>query len=229
MSPRSKAKAVVLLSGGLDSATTLYLAKKRGYRCHCLIIDYGQRHRREIRSAQAIARAAQVPARVVRLRFPWGGSALTDPALRVPQGRSLRRIAKGIPTTYVPARNTIFLSLGLGFAEAVGAESIWIGANARDYSGYPDCRPRYYRAIQRAFRLGTKCGAEGKPIRIVTPLIRKTKAQIIRLGVRLGVPYQLTWSCYLGGRNPCGACDSCLLRKKGFKEAGLNDPAFNSS
>lgn len=224
MSYASK-KAVVLLSGGLDSATTLYHAKSQGYRCHCLIIDYAQRHRREVSSARALARAAGCPAQVVRLTFPWGGSALTDRSLAVPSNRSLRQMGRGIPSTYVPARNTIFLSLALGWCEAIGAEAVFIGANAVDFSGYPDCRPNYYGAFQKVARLGTKAGVEGRPIRIVTPLIRKTKAQIIRLGKRLAVPYQLTWSCYRGGKSPCGACDSCLIRAKGFEAAGLKDPA----
>jgi len=214
-------KAVILLSGGLDSATTLYEAKSRGYRCHCLILDYGQRHRREIQAAKRIARAAGCSYQVVRLQFPWKGSALTDRRITVPAGRSLKQMGKGIPVTYVPARNTIFLSLALGCAEAIGAEAIFIGANAVDFSGYPDCRPAYYRAMQRVARLGTKAGVKGRGIRIVTPLIRKSKAKIIRMGMRLGVPYKLTWSCYLGGRLPCGRCDSCVLRRKGFQEARI--------
>ena len=223
MSPKSK--AVVLLSGGLDSSTVLYYALKKGYRCTCLIIDYGQRHRREVQAAKKIARAAGCPSHVVRLRMPWRGSALTDRRMKVPTGRSLQKIGRGIPATYVPARNTLFLSLALGLAEAGGAEAIFIGANAIDFSGYPDCRPNYYRLMQRVARLGTKAGVEGRRIRIITPLIRKTKAQIIRKGMRLGVPYELTWSCYLGGDHPCGLCDSCQLRAKGFEEAGKKDPA----
>jgi 7-cyano-7-deazaguanine synthase len=210
-----------LLSGGLDSATALYVARSKGYRCSCLIVDYGQRHRREIRSAKAVARAAGCPAVVVKIRLPWGGSALTNRKIPVPVARSLRQIGQGIPATYVPARNTIFLSLALGFAEASGAEGVFIGANFLDASGYPDCRPAYYRLMQRVVRAGTKAGVEGKEIRIMTPLIRLTKAQIIRKGLRLGVPYAKTWSCYLGGQRPCGRCDSCLLRAKGFKKAGL--------
>lgn len=225
MLPSSR-RAVVLLSGGLDSATALYDALSKGYRCSCLIVDYGQRHRREIRSAKAIARAAGCLAVAVKIRMPWGGSALTDRKIRVPSGRSMARIGRGIPATYVPARNTIFLSMALGFAEASGAGAVFIGANALDFSGYPDCRPAYYRLMQRAARAGTKAGVEGKGIRIVTPLIRLTKAQIIRKGLRLGVPYAKTWSCYLGGRRPCGRCDSCLLRAKGFREAGISDPAI---
>ena len=225
MSRSSKKKAVVLLSGGLDSATVLYDALSKGYRCSCLIVDYGQRHRREIRSARAVARAAGCPSFTAKVRVPWGGSALTDRKIRVPSGRSLARIGRGIPPTYVPARNTIFLSLALGFAETTGAEAVFIGANFLDASGYPDCRPAYYHLMQRVVRAGTKAGVEGKGIRIITPLIRLTKGQIIRKGMRLGVPYGKTWSCYLGGRRPCGRCDSCLLRAKGFRESGLQDPA----
>lgn len=224
--PPLRSRAVVLLSGGLDSATALYGALSKGYRCSCLIVDYGQRHRREIRSARAVARAAGCPSVTAKVRIPWGGSALTDRKIGVPSGRSLARIGRGIPSTYVPARNTIFLSLALGFAEASGAEAVFIGANALDFSGYPDCRPAYYRLMQRVARVGTKAGVEGKGIRIVTPLIRLTKSKIIRKGISLGVPYQKTWSCYLGGKRPCGRCDSCLLRAKGFREAGTADPAI---
>ncbi len=220
MSPNS---AVVLLSGGLDSATTLYSARAQGFRCHALIMDYGQRHRREIRAARAVARTAGCPALVLKIRFPWGGSALTDSRLKVPKSRSLQQIGKGIPITYVPARNTVFLSLALGFAEAIGADAVFIGANFMDSSGYPDCRPAYYQAMERVFRLGTRAGVSGRPIRIVTPLIRKSKAQIIRLGKQLGVPFHRTWSCYVGGKRPCGRCDSCLLRARGFAQAGLTD------
>ena len=219
-------KAVVLLSGGLDSSTTLYYAKSLGYRCHCLIIDYGQRHRKEVAAAEKIARAAGCSTHRIRIRLPWGGSALTDRRLSVPRGRSLGQIGRGIPVTYVPARNTIFLSYAASLAETIGASFIFIGANFLDYSGYPDCRPAYYRAYSQVLRQGTKAGVEGRPIRIITPLIRKTKSQIIRLGMRLKVPYHLTWSCYLGGKRPCGQCDCCLLRAKGFHEAGSPDPAL---
>lgn len=225
MSPKLK-KAVVLLSGGLDSATTLYYARSQGYRCHALIIDYGQRHRKEVRAARSIARRSGYPATLLRVRLGWGGSALTDRKIRVPRGRSLREMGRGIPSTYVPARNTIFLSCAVSLAEAIGASAIAIGANAVDFSGYPDCRPAYYDAFRRVIRRGTQAGVEGRPMRIITPLIRKSKAQIIRLGRRLGVPFELTWSCYLGGRRPCGRCDSCALRAKGFKEARMPDPAL---
>ena len=216
--------AVVLLSGGLDSATTLYIARSRGYRCYCLVVDYGQRHRREIQSAQAIARKVGSSIDRIKIRLPWGGSALTDRRIPVPRRRSFREMGQGIPASYVPARNTVFLSCATSLAEAIGAKAIFIGANAIDFSGYPDCRPAYYQAFRRVIRQGTKVGVEGKPIRIETPLIRKSKGQIIRMGTRLGVPYQLTWSCYLGKAKPCGICDSCLLRHKGFQEAGQKDP-----
>jgi 7-cyano-7-deazaguanine synthase len=219
-------QAVVLLSGGLDSATTLYLAKKKGYRCFCLIFDYGQRHRKEIESARRIARTAHCNAQVIKINLPWKGSALLDRKISV-SGRSsapaLQR-SSSIPNTYVPARNIIFLSFALSYAEAIKAQAIFIGAHTQDYSGYPDCRAAFFQAFKRVIERGTKAGVEKIKIKIVTPLIHKTKAEIIRLGQRLGVAFALTWSCYQGGRVPCGRCDSCLFRKKGFKEAGLKDP-----
>ena len=217
--------AVVLLSGGLDSATTLYLAKHQGYRPHALIFDYHQRHRKETHFAKRLARGAHVPSTVLRFGLPWGGSALLDTSKALPKSRDLRAIGRGIPSTYVPARNTIFLSLGLSYAEALGAQAIFIGANALDFSGYPDCRPVYYKAFQRMASVATKAGVEGKSIRVQTPLLKKSKAQIIRLGRRLGVPFQWTWSCYAGKSKPCGICDSCILRAKGFQQAGVLDPA----
>ncbi len=209
-------KAVVLLSGGLDSSTTLYYALARGYDVRALIFDYGQRHRREISAAKAVSRGAGVPAEVVRISFPWKGSALLDTTVQVP----VRGVRKGvIPPTYVPARNIIFLSFAASFAEAIGARAIFIGANAVDYSGYPDCRPAFFRAFKKALDAGLKAGVEKKGIAILTPLIGLTKAQIIRLGRKLGVPFERTWSCYQGGAVPCGVCDSCRLRDKGFSEA----------
>lgn len=205
-------KAVVLLSGGLDSTTTLYYALDKGYKCQALIFDYGQRHKRELRSAVAVAKGAKVPYQILKIKLPWKGSALLDTSCPVPRPSSLRRIGESIPSTYVPARNTIFLSFALSFAEATGAQAIFIGANAVDFSGYPDCRPDYYRAFQKVIEKGTKA----RKIRIITPLIKLTKEQIIRLGMKLGAPLEKTWSCYAGGKEPCGVCDSCLLRQKGF-------------
>ena len=220
-----KRRAVVLLSGGLDSATTLYLAKKRGYRCDCLTFDYGQRHRREIGSAKKIARMAGARCRVVPLSFSWKGSSLLDRRVKIPAGLGRRRGRRpGIPSTYVPARNIVFLSLALSHAESIGASAVFIGANAVDFSGYPDCRGEFYRAFRKAASLGTKAGVEGRGVKILTPLIHKTKAEIVRMALALGVPLRHTWSCYRGARRPCGRCDSCSFRAKGFREAGLKDP-----
>lgn len=217
-----KKRAVVLLSGGLDSATTLYYAKSHGYEPLALIFDYGQRHRKEIHQAARLARESGSRFQTVKIHLPWQGSALLDKTTPLPRSRTI--IPKEIPSTYVPARNIIFLSFAASCAEAMGAVAIFIGANAVDYSGYPDCRPEFYAAYQLALRRGLKAGVEGHPIKIHTPLIRKTKAHIIRLGLKLRVPYHLTWSCYSGGRRPCGTCDSCILRAKGFAEAGIPDP-----
>jgi len=212
-------KAVVLLSGGLDSATTLYYAKSRGYHCRCLIFDYGQRHKREIESARKIAASAGADHEIIKVNMPWKGSALLDRDIALPKKR--RHPAREIPVTYVPARNTVFLSFALSCAEAIGASAIFIGANAVDFSGYPDCRPVYYKAFKRLIRHGTKAGAG---IKIHTPLIGMAKSEIIMLGKKLGVPYEHTWSCYAGGKYPCLTCDSCVIREKGFGEAGIGDP-----
>jgi 7-cyano-7-deazaguanine synthase len=192
-----------------------------------LIFDYGQRHRRELSSAVAVARAAGCPSQTVSFSLPWGGSSLLDKSRRLPR-RSSKKMASGpLPSTYVPARNTLFLSFALSLADAQNIPHIVIGANALDYSGYPDCRPRYYDAVQKVARLGTRLGTEGKtPIRVWTPLLRMTKKHIIRLGLKLGVPYQKTWSCYAGGTRACGVCDSCVLRAEGFRAAGAVDPAL---
>lgn len=215
-------KAVVLLSGGLDSATTLYFAKAKGFQCHCLIFDYNQRHKKEIASARKIAKRAGCPWQVIKISLPWKGSSLLDKRSRL--SAIGYRLSTAIPSTYVPARNIIFLSFALSCAEAMKVSSIFIGANAIDYSGYPDCRPEFYRAFIRAVNLGTKAAVEGRGFSIFTPLIKMTKAGIIKLGTRLKVPYELTWSCYQGAKKPCGKCDSCNFRAKGFQEAGAADP-----
>lgn len=219
-------KAVVLLSGGLDSATTLYQAKKQGFNCFCLIFDYGQRHRREIESAKHIAQSANCPAQILKINLPWKGSALLDRNIIIPKrtNEQRNRRTNEIPSTYVPGRNIIFLSFALSYAETIGAEAIFIGANAIDFSGYPDCRPEFYEAFNRIISCGTKAGVEYKKIKIKVPLINKTKAQIIKRGKKLGVPFELTWSCYRGTKSPCGKCDSCYFRAKGFREARLKDP-----
>jgi len=216
-------RAVILLSGGLDSATVLAVARDQGHDCHALSLDYGQRHQAELAAAQTVA--AHLGARehrVMRLDMgPFGGSALTDSSIAVPESPS-----EGIPVTYVPARNTIMLSLALGWAEVLDADAIYIGVNALDYSGYPDCRPDFIAAYQRLADVATKRAVEGRPIRIEAPLIHLSKAEIIRLGLRLGVDYARTVSCYQADANgrACGRCDSCRLRRSGFSEAGVMDP-----
>ena len=218
-------KAVILLSGGLDSSTILYMARQQGYQCHCLIVNYNQRHDREIKSAFEIAaKAGCAEVRKIDLQLPWQGSALLDKNIPVPVKRDADQILGDIPDTYVPARNIIFLSLAFSWAEVLDAQAVFIGANAIDYSGYPDCRPEFYQAFDQVIAKGTKAGVEGKKIKIETPLIDWTKARIITEGVKLGVPYEATWSCYKGGQKPCRECDSCLLRERGFKEAGIEDP-----
>jgi 7-cyano-7-deazaguanine synthase len=224
---RRTRRAVVLLSGGLDSSTCLAWALHRGLEAHCLSVDYGQRHQLELARARAVARALGAAThRVVRVDLSaFGGSALTDPAIAVPKGRSQVAMARDIPITYVPARNTVMLSLALAEAEVLGAEAIVVGVNAVDYSGYPDCRPEFLAAFQRLARLATKAGVGGRPLRILAPLLRRSKAGIVRLGTRLGVPYHLTLSCYDPIRGlACGRCDACQLRRKGFQEAGVPDP-----
>ncbi len=220
-------RAVVLLSGGLDSATAAAIAASEGFELYALTVEYGQRHACEIAAARAVARALGV-ARHVELRVDlsaFGGSALTG-AVDVPKDRDLA--AEDIPVTYVPARNTVFLSLAMAWAEALGARDIVIGVNVLDYSGYPDCRPEFIEAFERLAVLATRAGVEGAPLRVHAPLILLTKAEIIRRGLALGLDYGLTHSCYdpdVTGR-PCGHCDSCRLRAKGFAEAGVPDPAL---
>ncbi len=217
-------RCVVLLSGGLDSATVLHIAKKEGYEALCLIFDYGQRHKKEINAAKKIAQQAGCRYLVEKIRLSWGGSSLLGIGKRIPR---YSRISQGkIPSTYVPARNIIFLSFALSLAEAVKAKAVFIGAHAQDHSGYPDCRPEFIKAFRKAAQAGTASGVAHRGIRIIAPLINKGKSDIIKIGQRLKTPYQLTWSCYRGGKVPCGECDSCHYRAKGFKEAGVKDPAL---
>ena len=219
----SKKKAVVLLSGGLDSATVLAIARDQGYACYAMSMDYGQRHSAELNAARRVASSlGVVEHKVIPLALDAiGGSALTDQSIEVPEDGG-----EGIPVTYVPARNTVFLSLALGWAEVLGARDIFVGVNAVDYSGYPDCRPAFIAAFENLANLATKAGVEGDHFHIHAPLMKMTKAEIIRQGTSLGVDYGLTVSCYRAddkGRS-CGACDSCRFRKHGFIEAGVEDP-----
>ena len=231
----SGTSAVILFSGGLDSTTLAAIAHSRGHRLHALTFRYGQRHAREVEAARELARRIRFAThQVIDLPIAaYGGSALTDARAEIPKDRDPEEIGGGaIPPTYVPARNTIFLAHALAWCEVLGAEEIYIGVNALDYSGYPDCRPEFLQAFERLAALATRAGVEeGRKIRIQAPLIDKTKAEIIRWGVDLGVDYALTWSCYdpVPGTStssplPCGRCDSCLLRKKGFQEASVADP-----
>lgn len=220
-------KAVCLLSGGLDSATCLALARRDGYACHALSFDYGQRHRVELDAATRVAESLGAERHMIAKidLNAFGGSALTAD-IAVPKTRSLDAMSRGIPVTYVPARNTIFLSFALAWAEVLGSSDIFIGVNALDYSGYPDCRPEFIDAYQRMANLATKAAVEGRAhLQIHTPLIGFTKAQIVRVAAQLGVPFGLTHSCYdpHPDGTPCGQCDSCRLRRKGFEEAGIED------
>jgi 7-cyano-7-deazaguanine synthase len=216
--------AVVLLSGGMDSGTCLAIASRAHPRVAALTVVYGQRHSREVQAARKLARRYKVEEHSV-VKVPLQGlvrSSLTDRRRHLPTGGPR---AGRIPSTYVPARNTVLLGLALGYAESRGLDRIYLGANAIDYSGYPDCRPEFLRAFERVARLGTKAGVEGKRrLKIEAPLLRLTKAGIVRRGERLGVPWKLTWSCYRGGQRPCGRCDSCRLRARGFRIAGVRDP-----
>lgn len=223
--------AVVLLSGGLDSATTLAIARDSGFACHTLTFDYGQRHRHELVAAERVARRLGVASRrvaTIDLRL-FGGSALTDD-IDVPKDRDEAKMARGIPVTYVPARNTIFLSYALALAEVLEANDVFIGINAVDYSGYPDCRPEYIAAFQAMAALATKAGVEGRPVTLHTPLIDLTKTDIIERGLALGVDYGLTHSCYdpAPDGTPCGHCDSCLIRRHAFEALGMTDPVLVS-
>jgi len=216
-------KAVVLLSGGMDSATVLAMAKAEGFDCHCLTVDYGQRHRAELAAAAHVARALGAAGhRLVKLDLAAiGGSALTDRTIAVPEAPTA-----GIPVTYVPARNTLLLALGLGLAEVLGAQDLYFGANAVDYSGYPDCRPEFVRAFEALANLATRAAVEGKKLTLHAPIINLTKAEIIRAGRKLGVDFAQTVSCYQATPDglACGRCDACRLRRAGFETAGMPDP-----
>ncbi|TDX52959.1 7-cyano-7-deazaguanine synthase QueC [Orenia marismortui] len=217
-------KAVVLLSGGLDSTTALYLAKSKGYDLYAISFNYGQRHDKELDCAKNIAEMVDVSEHIIvdtNMRA-WGGSALTDSNIEVPEGKQDNN---EIPVTYVPARNMLFLSYAASYAEVIGAQDIFIGVSEVDYSGYVDCRQEFLDAMENAINKGTVCGAEeGRPIKIHAPFINMTKAEEIKLGMELGVDYSLTWSCYRGEGNACGSCDSCVLRLQAFEEAGYEDP-----
>lgn len=218
--------AVCLLSGGLDSSVSMYIAKQEGYDLYALSFSYGQQHTREIEAAKKIASSAHVKKHIIfdiNLQQFGGSSLLKHSSSPIPY-HPLDQIGRTIPSTYIPARNTVFLSIALAYAETIDADAIFIGVTATDYSGYPDCRPEYIKAYQKMANLATKKAVEGKTILIETPLLYFSKAEIIKRGLELGVPFEHTWSCYRGDILACGTCDSCLLRLKGFKDAGWNDP-----
>lgn len=222
MAGKKTKKAVCLFSGGLDSTTVLYYAIDQGYEPYCLTFDYGQRHKKEIQAAKRIAKRLRVPQQIMKIQLPWGGNALTDMSIDVPQKKRLTKTTH-IPSTYVPSRNLIFLSFAQSWAEVIGAEAICIGVNQLDYSGYPDCRAEFIRAFQKAVRVGTKSGVEDRHTKIITPLINLSKKEIAQMAHALGVPVSDTWSCYSGGTDPCGTCEACLLRARGFKQACLKE------
>jgi 7-cyano-7-deazaguanine synthase len=219
-------KAVCLVSGGLDSCVTSHIAKNKGYDIFALTFNYRQRHKKEIESAKKIATAINAKNHIVfdLDLHKFGGSSLVDISSVPEENQSLEKIGKKIPSTYVPARNTIFLSIALAYAETLDADAIFIGATATDYSGYPDCRPEFIKAFQDLTNIATKKGVEGKKIRIIAPLLNMSKVDIIKKGIELKAPLEETWSCYIGKEKACGRCDSCLLRLKGFKEARVKDP-----
>lgn len=221
-------KAICLLSGGLDSTTTLAYAKNKGYNIYALTFDYGQRMSKEIECAKKIGECLKVKEhKIVDIGFlkelTKGASALTSEAIRLPKNRNIKEMTKEIPITYVPFRNSIFISIATSYAESIRADAIFIGANYLDYSGYPDCRPEFLKAIQETIRLGTKIGVTEKAIKLDAPLLFKNKREIIELATELKAPLHLTWSCYAGGKMACGKCDACLLRLRAFEEAGLKD------
>ncbi|MBD3263531.1 MAG: 7-cyano-7-deazaguanine synthase QueC [Candidatus Omnitrophica bacterium] len=214
-------KAVVLLSGGIDSVTVLYYALSKGYESTALIFDYGQRHRKELLAAKKIARKRKIKHYVVKTSFPWANSSLTNKDISVPCSRNLKR---GIPLTYVAGRNIVFLSYAFSLAESIGAKSVFIGAHTQDYSGYPDCRPEFLGSFEKAACRGMK----EKGIKLKAPLVRKSKKDIIKIGLELGVPFTDTWSCYEGRMSPCRKCDSCRFRIQAFRSLGLIDPLLKN-
>jgi len=220
------AEAVVLLSGGLDSSTVLAIARERGYAVTALTFDYGQKHKRELNSARRIAKHFRIKEHIV-IPLDLGrllSSSLTSKSMEIPQGTTRKGVSSSIPSTYVPSRNIIFLSIGASIAESRGAAAVFIAANSVDFSGYPDCTPEFLEAFQKALDVGTKAGKEGRGMKVEAPILLLPKSEIVKEAVRLKVPLEFTWSCYRGGAKACGRCDSCLLRLEGFSKAGLEDP-----
>ena len=213
-----KQKAIILFSSGLDSTTVLYYAMSKGYDCHCLIFDYGQKHSKEVNNAKKIAKSLKLNYHVVKTSIPWDTSSLINKSKKIPEHKQIKE--GFVPSTYVPGRNTIFLSYAISYAETINAKKIFLGINAVDFSSYPDCTPRYLKSMQQVMK------ALNNGIEICAPIEKYSKSQIIKLGTKLKVPYEKTWSCYNGKNKPCGKCDSCKLRAKGFKEAGIDDPAL---
>ncbi len=213
-----KQKAIILFSSGLDSTTVLYYAMSKGYDCHCLIFDYGQKHNKEVENAKKFAKSLKLNYHVVKTSIPWDTSSLINKNKKIPEHKQIKE--GFVPSTYVPGRNTIFLSYAISYAETIKAKKIFLGINAVDFSSYPDCTPQYLKSMQQVMK------ALNNGIEICAPIEKYSKAQIIKLGTKLKVPYEKTWSCYNGKNKPCGKCDSCKLRAKGFKEAGIDDPAL---
>ena len=213
-----KQKAIVLFSSGLDSTTVLYYAMSKGYECHCLIFDYGQKHSKEVNNAKKFAESLHLDYHIVKTSIPWDTSSLINKDKKIPEHKQIRE--GFVPSTYVPGRNTIFLSYAISYAETIKAKKIFLGINAVDFSSYPDCTPQYLKSMQQVMK------ALNNGIEICAPIEKYSKSQIIKLGTKLKVPYEKTWSCYNGKNKPCGKCDSCKLRAKGFKEAGIDDPAL---
>lgn len=213
-----KQKAIVLFSSGLDSTTVLYYAMSKGYDCHCLIFDYGQKHNKEVNNAKNFAKSLKLNYHIVRTSIPWDTSSLINKNKKIPEHKQIKE--GFVPSTYVPGRNTIFLSYAVSYAETIKAKKIFLGINAVDFSSYPDCTPQYLKSMQQVMK------TLNNGIEICAPIEKYSKSQIIKLGTKLKVPYEKTWSCYNGKTKPCGKCDSCKLRAKGFKEAGIDDPAL---